>query len=90
LPEEILEDLDYRRLVVDDQDSLGHSTQYMTASVKFTIHGARPSGASELLVRQARRRWHGTCTGRVSTVPHRSFTAAFDNLSDAPVRRFRQ
>src|SRR2546430_3135453 len=42
LSEEILEDLDYRRLVVDDQDSLGHSTQYMTASVKVTIHGARP------------------------------------------------
>src|SRR5207249_9227209 len=37
LPEEILQDLDYRCLVVDDQDSLGHSAQYMTASAKFTI-----------------------------------------------------
>src|SRR2546425_3528250 len=37
LSEEVPQNFDYRRLVVDDQDSLGHARQYMTPSGKFTI-----------------------------------------------------
>jgi len=76
LPEEVLENLDYRGLVVDDQDSLGHLDQYMTPSTKFTIHRGRREGVSELPVSQAVRRWHRTCTSTLGTVSRRSLAKA--------------